>query len=175
MADISKFKRALTFIVPTLVLIGIDQWTKLLTLTKLKGSDPIVLIKNVLELLYVENRGAAFGLMYGMKYIFVLLAAVITAAVFYIFMHMPYDKRFIPFDAALICVAAGAAGNVIDRLRLGYVVDFIYFKPIDFPVFNFADICITGAAALIIFLFLFVYKESDIQQIPFFGNKDHIK
>ena len=113
--------------------------------------------------------------MSGMKYIFVLLAAVITAAVFYIFMHMPYDKRFIPFDAALICVAAGAAGNVIDRLRLGYVVDFIYFKPIDFPVFNFADICITGAAALIIFLFLFVYKESDIQQIPFFGNKDHIK
>ena len=175
MADKFSFKRAASFAVPAIIFTAIDQWTQILTLDYLKGSDPVVLIKNVLELLYVENRGAAFGIMYGMKSVFVVLAAVITCAAFYMFMHMPVNKRFIPFNAALILVSAGAIGNVIDRIRLGYVVDFIYFMPIDFPVFNFADICVTGAAFLIIFLFLFVYKENDIQQIPFFGNKDHIR
>ena len=164
-------KKVAVFIILTAILVFIDQLTKILTLEFLKGRDPVVLIKNVLELLYVENRGAAFGIMNGMRYAFVILAVVIALAAFICFVKLPDMKRLRPFGFSLILIASGALGNVIDRLRLGYVVDFIYFKPIDFPVFNFADICVTCAAFLLIILLLFYYKEEDLKHIPFFKDK----
>lgn len=164
-------KKVAVFIVSTAALVFIDQLMKLLTLEFLKGRDPVVLVENVLELLYVENRGAAFGIMSGMRYAFVILAAVITLASLICFAGLPDMKKLRPFGLSLILIAAGATGNVIDRLRLGYVVDFIYFKPIDFPVFNFADICVTCAAFLLIILLLFCYREEDLKHIPFFKDK----
>ena len=71
----------------------------------------------------------------------------------------------------VIGIIAGALGNWIDRLRQGYVVDFIYFKPIDFPVFNVADIYVTCSAFLIIFLLIFYYTEEEAAGIPFLGGK----
>lgn len=171
-----NIKKITAFILPAAVLIFIDQLTKILTLKFLKGSDPVVLIRNVLELLYVENRGAAFGIFNGMKYAFVILAAIISIAAFICFIRLPDKKRLRPFRLCLVLITSGAVGNVIDRIRLGYVVDFIYFKPINFPVFNFADICVTCAAFLLIVLLLFVYKEEDLKDIPFIrDNEDKTK
>ena len=71
----------------------------------------------------------------------------------------------------MACIVAGAMGNIIDRIRNGFVVDFIYFSLIDFPVFNVADIYVTCSAIALIVLFLFIYKEDDINKIPLLGKK----
>ena len=77
--------------------------------------------------------------------------------------HMPPVKRFFPMWFALLLVASGAVGNMIDRVSQGYVVDFFYFRLINFPVFNVADCYVTISAAALIILFLFYYKDSDLE------------
>ena len=75
------------------------------------------------------------------------------------------NRHFLPLRVCAVMLAGGAIGNVIDRLYLGYVVDFFYFKLIDFPVFNVADIFVTVSMFLLIFLILFFYKEDDLDKI----------
>lgn len=70
-------------------------------------------------------------------------------------------KKYVPVNIAATLLAAGALGNFIDRCMYGYVRDFIYFRIIDFPVFNIADIYVTAATVLFIIVFLFVYKDGD--------------
>ena len=79
----------------------------------------------------------------------------------YVLLKAPNKKRYIPLHLLLIVIAAGAVGNMIDRLRLNYVVDFIYFSLINFPVFNVADIYVTLATAFLAIQVLFRYKEED--------------
>ena len=95
---------------------------------------------------------------------------LISAAVIYIYVKMPHERKFLPLEACMACIVAGAIGNIIDRIRNGFVVDFIYFSLIDFPVFNVADIFVTCSAIALIVLFLFVYKEDDIDRIPLLGK-----
>lgn len=151
---------ALPFII---VLIALDQITKSAAVAKLMGSDPYVIIDNILELLYVENRGAAFGIMNGMRGFFLLIAPLISAALLAALAFIPRTRRFCPLRITLIGVIAGALGNFIDRLLNGYVVDFIYFMPIDFPVFNVADIYVTCAAFSLIYLLMFHYSEEELR------------
>ena len=73
---------------------------------------------------------------------------------------------------SLILIAAGAIGNLIDRVRLGYVVDFFYFSLINFPVFNVADIYVTVSSFYLVILLLFVYKESDLEFLAFKTKKN---
>ena len=68
----------------------------------------------------------------------------------------------LPLKACIVAIAAGAIGNMIDRVRLGYVIDFFYFELIDFPIFNVADIYVTVAAFALVLLILFYYKEDEI-------------
>ena len=75
------------------------------------------------------------------------------------------ERKYLPLRACAVLIAAGAVGNFIDRIRLGYVVDFLYFKLIDFPIFNVADIYVTVSTALFIVLLCFYYKEEDIDRI----------
>lgn len=165
-----SLKRILLFAVSAILLIALDQFTKYLAVIYLKDNGSVVLIDGILELLYVENRGAAFGIMYGMGWLFVVLALLVSAAVIYIYVKMPHDSKFFPLEACMAFIVAGAIGNIIDRIRNGFVVDFIYFSLIDFPVFNVADIFVTCSAIVLIVLFLFVYKEDDINRIPLLGK-----
>jgi len=87
------------------------------------------------------------------------------------FLKLPETSRFTPLRLCFLLIIAGAMGNWIDRLRQGYVVDFIYFKPIDFPVFNVADIYVTCAAFGLILLLLFYYTEEEAEQIPLLGGR----
>ena len=75
------------------------------------------------------------------------------------------EKKFLPLRICAIFIASGAIGNVIDRVRLNYVVDFLYFKLIDFPIFNVADIYVTVAAVMLVILVCFYYKEEDLERI----------
>ena len=83
---------------------------------------------------------------------------------------MPRTREYQWVRAAMVPVLAGAVGNLLDRLFRGYVVDFFYFKLIDFPVFNVADIYVTTAAVILIVLIVFLYKEEDFDRI--FPKKD---
>ena len=147
------------------VLIVLDQITKYAALAHLAGSDPIIIVDGILELRYVENRGAAFGIMNGMRGFFLVLAPLVSGILLAAVGRIPKDRRFLPLKAALICIIAGAIGNFIDRLLHGYVVDFIYFKLIDFPVFNVADIFVTCSAFALVYLLMFKYSDEELRSL----------
>ena len=144
-----------------IVLILIDQFTKYLAVTFLKDDGPFIIIDGVFQLRYLENRGAAFGMMQGRQYLFVAGAAVIVLLIAYFYQKMPMTKKYIPLRICAVLLCSGAIGNMIDRLKLNYVVDFFYFDLIDFPIFNVADCYVVVACIAFVFLILFYYKEDD--------------
>ena len=148
-----------------LLLIVFDQIVKLWVLASLKGKEAIVLIKDVLELRYVENRGAAFGIFQNKQWFFVIVSIIVLIALILIARNIPDSERYVFLKISMYFIAAGAVGNMIDRIFRRYVVDFIYFKLIDFPVFNVADIYVTCAAILLILLLIFYYKDEELEEI----------
>ena len=130
------------------------------------------LIPNVLSLHYLENRGAAFGIFQNQKVFLVLLTSAILLGVCYILWKLPEGKRFLPMKILCFLITAGGIGNLIDRLRLNYVVDFIYFSLIDFPVFNVADIYVTVSMVLLFVLVLFYYKDEEFQFLKWKSSKE---
>lgn len=157
-----KGKAILGFAVGVSLLTGLDQWTKKLVVDHLKGHEPLVIWDGVFEFFYSENRGAAFGMLQGKHGFFFLVAAVVFAAVIYAMWRLPETKRYLPLKVCLTLIAAGAAGNFIDRAVHGYVVDFLYFKLIDFPIFNVADCYVTVATAVLLFLLLVFYSDEEL-------------
>ena len=143
-------------------LILFDQWTKSLAVANLMNHDPFVIIPKVFQLRYLENRGAAFGMMQGQKTFFVISALVAVLGILYVYFKLPWEKRFHPLRVVGTFIAAGAIGNLIDRVALGYVVDFFYFELIDFPIFNVADIYVTCSTIILALLILFYYKEDEL-------------
>ncbi len=141
----------------TAALAALDQWTKFLAARHLKGAPDVVVIPNVLSLSYVENRGAAWGMLPGMRWLFLALTALALAGVAYLFFRLPQGRRYLWARVLLPLFAAGALGNAIDRLFLGYVVDFFCVTFLDFPVFNCADcfVCVS------LFLLLFLYRNEE--------------
>ncbi|MDD3139277.1 MAG: signal peptidase II [Lachnospiraceae bacterium] len=149
-------------LIMTAVCIFIDQWTKLLVVDKIKGNDGLILIKGVFQLHYLENRGAAFGIMQNQKIYFVICGVLISVLVGFIYGKIPISKRYSPLRICSVLIVSGALGNMIDRIRLGYVVDFFYFELINFPIFNMADIYVVIATSLLVLLLLFYYKEEEL-------------
>lgn len=145
--------------------VMLDQWSKYMAVLHLKGQDPVDLIPGVFQLRYLENQGAAFGMLQGRQVFFYLMTCLILVLVAVAYWHLPSEKKFLPLRVCGILIASGAVGNFIDRIRLHYVVDFFYFELIDFPIFNVADIFVTVSALLLAVLILFYYKEDDLEQI----------
>ena len=140
--------------------VVLDQWTKYLTVLKLKPVGDVPLIEGWLHLDYVENTGAAFGMLKNQRWLFLVLTTVVVLAMLaYLILKRKTVHPFLASGIAMII--GGGIGNQIDRIARGYVVDMIYVKIIDFAVFNVADsfVCI-GAAILCIYV-LFLYKEPD--------------
>ncbi len=151
-----KYLKALTGI---FILVLLDQWTKYMVLAHVKPLGSIPLIEGVLSFTYHENRGAVWGIMQGQIPILIITTMIILIGVLWIYTRIPEEKKYIWLRLVSILVISGAIGNVIDRLFRQYVVDFIYFELINFPIFNVADMYVVIAAILLIFLVLFVYKE----------------
>lgn len=165
------------------VLIAADRFTKYLAVTHLKGQEPVPVIKDIIELRYLENSGAAFGMFQNMQWMFYIITVIVMAVIIVMwvllnrrlktYIQLPTQSdnntkiyfrkntysNVIFLNYMLAALAAGAVGNLIDRLSQKYVVDFIYFRIIDFPIFNFADICVTVTAVLLIIFFIFIYKD----------------
>ena len=144
--------------------VAFDQYTKYLATTHLID-HPVVLIDGVFELRYLENRGAAFGLFQNQQLFFLIVTSITLLLIAYIYIRLPQKKHYLLLRISLLAIVAGAIGNMIDRIRQQYVVDFFYFKLIDFPIFNVADIYATVATFALIILFLFYYKDEDFDVI----------
>lgn len=151
----------LQLILSTFFLTVLDQWTKHLAVLHLQNQADISLIDGVLSLHYLENRGAAFGVFQNRQGAFFILTVIILAFIVYVLWKMPATKKYLPLRILCFFLTAGALGNLIDRIRLKYVVDFIYFSLIDFPVFNVADIYVTVSMIALLLLVLFYYKDED--------------
>lgn len=154
-------------IVGIVVLVMLDQYTKKLAVAHLKDKPAFSIISGVLELNYLENKGAAFGVLQNQKPFFIFVAFVILGVIGYILYKMPEDKKYRILHMLLSLIAAGAIGNMIDRIRLDYVVDFIYFVLINFPIFNVADIYVSVSTVALVVLLLFYYNENDLNFISF--------
>ncbi|MBQ8814309.1 MAG: signal peptidase II [Lachnospiraceae bacterium] len=161
-----KIQSTLVSLASIICLTMFDQWTKWLAVDKLKDNDPFVLIPGVFELNYTENRGAAFGMLQDQRGFFLAITAIVLIGVIWLFYRMPFKRYFQPLRAIFVVFTAGTIGNLIDRMILGYVVDFFYIRLIDFPVFNVADLFITGSLAVFVLLILLKYKEDDLAFIP---------
>ena len=151
----------------TVALIIIDQYTKHLAVLHLKDKPAFSIIDGVFELNYLENRGAAFGMLQNQKGFFLLVSCIVLFLICYILIKMPEDKKYNIMHILLVLIASGAIGNMIDRIRLEYVVDFFYFVLINFPIFNMADIYVSVACVLLAVVMLFVYKEEDLDFLSF--------
>ena len=134
-----------------------DQITKLLVLKYIPLHSSVDAIAGLFHLTYVQNTGAAFSSFQGMRWMFVGIFLVLTAALWF-----EYFKKPLPFtNFERFCLAAiygGALGNIIDRVRLGYVVDMICLDFMDFPVFNVADCFITCGSVLMLIHLIFFNK-----------------
>ena len=133
-------------------IVAADQFTKFLTVANIALYQDVEFIPGLLGLTYVQNTGAAFSSFEGQQWLFAVIFIAFTAAVLYEYFKSPMP--FTKFDRwCIAAVYGGGLGNMIDRLRLGYVVDMIETKFMTFPVFNVADCFITcGCIALMISL-----------------------
>ncbi|SER53136.1 signal peptidase II [Lachnobacterium bovis] len=171
-----------------IILIIVDQISKYFVLLNLKGHKPYSLLKNIFELNYLENRSAAFGIdpitflhkIFNFKYFnehpnafvtakfifFVIFTIVVVSLVLYIVFKMTASNfKYKFFRFSLLLIASGAVGNFIDRVFRKYVIDFLYFKLINFPIFNIADIYITIGAILMCYIIIFVFDENDLNTL----------
>ena len=160
------------YIVITLIALILDQMTKYLAIVYLKGQPAIKIIDNFLYFTYLENKGAAFGMLDDKPMFFTIFAsAFILFMIFYLLKNRNEIGNFYKFGFVMIIV--GALGNLIDRIRLGFVVDFI-FSPLgglyDFPVFNLADVYLTVTAILLLIYAFFFDKEEKDKQWVKLGN-----
>jgi len=166
-----KIKILLLDLLFLLLLIFIDQFTKYAAVLKLKNQPAFNIINGVLEFNYLENRGAAFGMLQNQKIFFVFVAVIFLGVIIYVLAKAPVDKKYNKLHFLLVMIAGGAIGNLIDRLRFDYVVDFIYIVLINFPIFNVADMYVTFSTAILIIQVLFVYKENDFNFLSFNQKK----
>lgn len=155
-------KKYLFGITGFIMLFAADRVTKIMALN-LKGTEGISVIKGVFRLFYLENHGAAFGVMQGRRFLLLFITIIISAAVVAAFIKIPFTKRYLPMDIILMLLLSGAAGNMFDRIKDGYVTDFLYFELIDFPVFNVADCYVVIAAFAAMFCVMFYYKDEDLE------------
>ena len=130
-------------------LTALDQLFKALAVYWLKGNPPHVLIDGVFELHYSENPGAAFGILQDHRWLFISVTILVMAFMLVLLMSGKF-RRYPLMNISGVLIVAGGVGNLIDRIANGYVVDFLYFRLINFPIFNFADCCVVVGAVLLL-------------------------
>ena len=147
------------------LLVAADQITKLLISSNFKVGESKHIIGGLLDFTYVQNRGAAFGMLANQRWVFLLLTTAIIIGICWLWVKGYIDHFTGRMSAVLI--VAGGIGNMIDRIALGYVVDFIDVSPLfDFAVFNVADCCVTVGAVIMAVYVLFFLDEKKLRRAP---------
>jgi len=137
--------------------IILDQASKWIVVSTMEYGESIVLIKNIFSFQYIHNYGAAWGMFSNHRWVFMLITSLALIAMPIILYR--YRKLHFLFGLSLSLFIGGAVGNMIDRIFLGYVVDFLQFTFIDFPIFNVADICVVCGAIIMMVYVIFFDKE----------------
>ena len=152
--------------------IGLDQLTKWLTVVNLEEYESFPVWQDVFHFTYVKNTGMAFGMLKDHRWVFMVFSTIaIIALIIYLFRFRP-ESRWMQVSMAMII--GGGIGNMIDRVFLGYVVDFIDVTLINFAVFNIADsfVCI-GAGIMILCLVLDLIKEIKLEKAKKAEEQNH--
>ena len=136
--------------------VGLDQLTKYLISHSYEIGESHELIKGVLNFTYIRNEGAAWGMLSDSRWVFIVITAVMLVVLPLVLYK--YRKLHFLFGFSLSLIIGGAIGNMIDRVFLGSVVDFIQAAFIDFPIFNVADSCVTVGAVLMFVYLVFIDK-----------------
>ena len=132
-----------------LLITAFDQLTKFLAVKYLKGNEPVDFIKGIVRFNYSENTGMAFSMLSGARWLFVVLTVIVCAGILWYLFSNRAKHLWLYWSLGVVC--AGGIGNLIDRLWLGYVRDFLRFDFITFPIFNVADVAlVTGVIMLIV-------------------------
>ena len=163
--------------IPTLIfmiaLIVLDQVTKLIARSALADSS-VAVIEGVFEFKLVYNTGVAWGMFGQSPVVITLIALIIMSVVAFVYFKIPVENKRLRFlRILLVLIFSGAAGNIIDRLCVDAVTDFLYFKLINFPVFNVADIYVTVSGILVAILLIFYYKDEDLDFLKFKRKKNN--
>lgn len=154
-------KKNIAGIAGVITLVAIDQLTKYLAIRYLKNTSGMNILPGVFRLEYLENRGAAFGILQGQRVLLLLITLLISIALAFLYYKLPRTRRYLPMQIVLVLLVSGAAGNMIDRIGRTYVVDFFYCSLIDFPIFNVADCYVVCGVVLALLSILFYYQEED--------------
>ncbi|MBU4305689.1 MAG: signal peptidase II [Candidatus Omnitrophica bacterium] len=143
------------------VFILLDQISKLAVLKRLHQNESVPIINNIFHITLVYNSGSAFGILRNQNWILTYISVFAIVLIFFLLVRRPRfssDLYLYLWQGALLLVLCGATGNLIDRIRLGYVVDFLDFRI--WPVFNFADSMITSGVFILLFL---LFKKKAIE------------
>lgn len=141
-----------------LLLIGLDQISKIWAINHLKSIGSIPIIENIFHLTYVENRGAAFGMLENNQAIFIIVA--IVASIYGLY-YLHTKKSNLICKTGIMLIISGAIGNAIDRFRLGFVVDYFDFRIIWEYVFNIADVFVVVGTILLCIYIIFYEEKSN--------------
>ena len=151
------------YIITAAAIIIADFVVKLLVRLNMQLGATIPLIDGVFHITYLRNTGAAFGIFPGARWILIALSILIIAGFIYVILARKFEDKWTRFGIAFML--GGAVGNLIDRLFLGYVVDYLDFRLINFPVFNIADIFVTvGAGMVIVYTILTSIQEARVKK-----------
>ena len=142
-----------------LFLVAVDQILKRWAYNYLQEVGQIHVIEGFFSLTYLENTGAAFGIMQGQRWFFVVITIAILASIGLYYKHIPEGKPHNYLRFTMLIIVAGAIGNFIDRLLFGFVIDYLHVTFISFPVFNFADILLVVGAIVFSYITIFVIKD----------------
>lgn len=142
----------MTILITFLLVIVIDQLTKYLVVENFALGETMPLLENIFHFTYVRNRGAAFGILQGQQWFFIVVTIIVLAAIIIFYKELPLHNMW--NRIALGLAIGGAIGNLIDRLRLGYVIDFIDLRV--WPVFNIADSSVVVAVAIFSYWLLII-------------------
>ncbi len=145
-----------------LLVVIIDQVIKYFVVQLLEPIGRVAAIPHILDLVYVENRGVAFGMFSNLRWLFVIVTAVVI--VVFVFLMFKLGKSSKLFSLASALIIGGGIGNLIDRIYLGYVIDYLQLSFFS-PVCNFADYCITAGTILLIIYLLFYSDMSKEEKL----------
>lgn len=141
------------YLIISAILIGLDQWVKYLTVANIQLGETKEFLPGFLSFTYIRNTGAAWSLLEGKMWFFYIVTVIVVAVVIYILVKNIHGSKW--FTVGLSLVLAGAVGNFIDRIRLGFVVDMFQTDFIRFPIFNVADSALViGVICIFIYLIL---------------------
>lgn len=157
--------RILPAIISFIVLVAIDQVSKYWIISNIALHDAIPVIPDVFELHYIQNPGTAWGLLANKQILFTICTIIVFSVCLFLYTRCVTLDMYKDIRCVLILIFSGGMGNFIDRIRFKYVIDFLYVKCIDFPVFNIADCYVTVSFFALILLIMFKYKEDDLEKL----------